>query len=159
MKILLAPLAILLAAGASLCGCASGPTPQQRAAVPSVPKTAQTSAVEPDGRLIVYSALDTSPEFYPATPYHRAYSDYQILSVDGRLLKKVRNESADIFGEPATVKLPPGKYQIVAHSIGRGLVTVPVVVAAGKTTTVRLEAGLPPTNDTADSGAAQPAKP
>jgi len=40
---------------------------------------------------------------------------------------------------PDTVTLPAGTYNIVAESTGCGLVTVPVVIANGKTTTVHLD--------------------
>jgi hypothetical protein len=157
MKILLT-LAMLVGAVA-LYGCASGGSGESRAPAPVNPQAAQGQGMNRDGRLVVYSAFDTSPEFYPATPYHRAYSDYRILRSDGRPLEKVHNESDDIFGDPANVKLPPGKYQIVAHAAGRGLVTVPVSVAPGQTTTLRLDSGLPLVNGTADSRPAQPTRP
>jgi hypothetical protein len=149
--------AAMLAAAVSFSGCAStgqAPTPVAASKTP-----AQTRAADREGRLVVYSALAAGPEFYPATPYHRAYSDYRILSADGRLLRNVHNDSGGLFEAPATVKLPPGKYQIVARASGSGFVTMPVVITADQTTTVRLDAGLSPPGNTTDSGNAQTAKP
>jgi hypothetical protein len=156
MKILLT--FAMLVGAVALYGCASGGSGESRASVAVNPQAAQGQGMDPDGHLIVYSAFDTCPDFYPATPYHRAYSDYRILRPDGGLLEKVHNESADIFGNPAIVKLTPGKYQIVVRAPGGGLVTVPVSIAPGQTTTLRLDSGLPLANGTADSGAARPTR-
>jgi hypothetical protein len=156
MKILLT--FAMLVGAAALGGCASAGSEESRAPATVNPQAAQGQGMDRDGRLVVYSAFDSSPEFYPATPYHRAYSDYRVLRPDGDLLEKVHNESADIFGNPATVKLPPGKYQIVVRAPGRGLVTVPVTIAPGQTTTLRLDSGLALENGAANSGPAQPAR-
>ena len=157
MKILLT--FAMLVGAVVLYGCASGGSGESRAPAAVNPQAAQGQGMDRDGRLVVYSAFDNSPEFYPATPYHRAHSDYRIHRPDGGLLEKVHNESADIFGNPATVKLPPGKYQIVVRAPGRGLVTVPVAVAPRQPTTVRIDSGLALENGTADSGAARPTRP
>lgn len=67
------------------------------------------------------------------------HSDYKIYSLDGKVLKKVSNRVSTILEDPATVNLPPGKYKAVAKAAGFGMVTVPVVIEAGRTTFVRLD--------------------
>ena len=154
MKILVT---VVLLAAASLCGCASAKITPGSAAV--APQPSQTRAVDSDGRLVVYSVFDSDPEFYPATPYHRAYSDYEILGSDGRLLEKVHNNSNDVFGGPASIRLPPGNYRVVAPANDHRLVSVPVVIEASRTTTVRVDTALSPGDAVAGSGTVKPVKP
>jgi len=54
-------------------------------------------------------------------------------------VKFVPNHASNMDEWPDQVKLPAGNYSLVAESSGYGLVTVPVAIAAGKTTVVRLQ--------------------
>jgi hypothetical protein len=101
--------------------------------------------VEPDGSksegtLVVYSALDQSPHFN-TSDYHACYSDYEVLSEDGRVVKKVTNDAGTIVEGPAEVKLTPGNYRVRARANKYGVVTVPVLVEPHVVTTVHLDGG------------------
>ena len=99
------------------------------------------------GTLTVYSAFDVNADFNSRDPYRDEYSNYRIYSQAGKLLQRVQNDSGSNFGSPAEVSLAPGKYRVVAHANGYGLVTVPVVVTENRVTTVHLAGGSP--DDTA----------
>lgn len=120
---------ILLSAGFLISGCATGgnnPMPG-------------SSAVFPDsGTLVVYSAYQATPDFNQRDPYRPAYSDYKILAADGKLWRRVHNDSGTILQDPAQVELPAGTYQVVARKNGGGWVTLPVTIEAGRNTVVRL---------------------
>lgn len=67
------------------------------------------------------------------------HSGYKIYSLEGKALKYVDNRVHTFSGDPATVSLPPGKYKVVARAATFGMVTVAVVIEAGKTTFVHLD--------------------
>ena len=90
-----------------------------------------------EGGLVVYSGFDLGGGGMDSDYNH--HSDYKIYSLDGKVLKKVSNRVSTILEDPATVNLPPGKYKAVAKAAGFGMVTVPVVIEAGRTTFVRLD--------------------
>jgi hypothetical protein len=92
------------------------------------------------GTLVVYSAFDNRAVSTGDTD-RRRFSDYQIFSADGRLLKKVHNDSGIMWSGPTEVRMAPGNYRVVARSDGFGLVTVPVLVAPSRSTAVHLEGG------------------
>lgn len=71
----------------------------------------------------------------------QAHASYKILSEDGKLLQKVRNDPGNMAGGPTGVQLAAGSYHVVARANGYGLVTVPVVILGGKVTVVHLESG------------------
>jgi hypothetical protein len=50
----------------------------------------------------------------------------------------VANQDSGDEVSPDRVMLPPGTYTIVANTADYGLVTVPVIIQSGKTTTVHL---------------------
>ena len=91
-----------------------------------------------DGGVAVYSALNIgnfTPGELEEVPYH---SGYKIYSADGKVLKTVNNKVGSYVEDPPTVSLPPGHYTVVARASAFGIVTVPVVIEAGKTTFVHL---------------------
>ena len=90
-----------------------------------------------EGGLAVYSALDIgTPGEAEDVSYH---SGYKIYSLDGKMFKYINNRVGPTYIEdPATVSLPPGRYNVVARASAFGIVTVPVVIEAGKTTFVHL---------------------
>jgi hypothetical protein len=91
----------------------------------------------PEGGLAVYSARDIGTPGDPeGVSYH---SGYRIYALDGKELKYVDNRVGTLNEDPATVSLPPGTYKVVGKASAFGMVTVPVVVEAGKTTFVRLD--------------------
>ena len=136
MKILVVA-SLMLSSTVLLSGCASmgsrlvldrvGPSPRQQA---------DASLHDSQGALIVYSAFDVGM----GSIDRRRFSDYQVLREDGTLLKKVVNDNNSMIrGSPTKVELPEGKYRIKADSNSYGVVTVPVLIVAGRVTTVHLE--------------------
>jgi len=93
-----------------------------------------------NGSLVVFSALDPNAHFN-SLPYHLFYSDYKILSAEGKLLRNVHNDSGKALEGPVSVTLPAGSYQVVAPANGYGTVTVTVLVEANRTTTLHLDGG------------------
>ncbi len=71
--------------------------------------------------------------------YDLAHTPYTIYSSKGKLLRHVQNAKGMNDATPTVVALPPGAYQVRAKSKDYGLVTVPLVVEAGKLTTVHLQ--------------------
>ena len=93
------------------------------------------------GTLIVYSAYDTGANWNGRDPDLPKHSDYKIFSRDGNLLRAVHNDADAILLAPAPVKLPAGKYRVVANANGYGRVTVPLVIQAHQVTVLHLEGG------------------
>jgi len=130
----------LVAAGILLSGCATGQSGMTLDTVGPVPaRLAVVSSTS--GALVVYSAYEVGADFNSCDPYRPEYSDYRIFTADGELLRRVHNNSGTILQDPATMQLPAGKYRVVAWANGYGLVTVPVIVVAGRLTAVHLEGG------------------
>lgn len=97
------------------------------------------------GSLRVYSGTQTRQvgnfiNFYPHTPY-------SIYSTNGARLRWIENSVANIDEAPALVRLPAGLYTIRAQDDAYGRVTVPIVIKAGETTIVHLEARRLPSYD------------
>jgi hypothetical protein len=109
------------------------------------PSHEQPNHQQSQGTLIVHTAPDESPHFYGGD-YHRWYSDYEVLSDDGRIVRKVTNDTGTVAGGPAGVKLTPGNYQVKARANRYGLVTVPVLIEPQRITTVHLDGGGTPGN-------------
>lgn len=128
-------------AAAWLSGCASdhggivldtvGPAPAQSAAANS-----------PNGALVVYSANEVNADFNAPDPYRHEHSDYWLLAADGNSRQRIHNNSGSILQRPRRVELPAGNYRVTAQANGYGLVTVPVVVQAGRDTILHLEGGV-----------------
>jgi hypothetical protein len=134
VKLLLATTA--LAGTAFLSGCVShGPA---LVLDPVGPPPLASAGVGSAGTLVVYSAFEQGAEFN--SPYYRRqFSDYKILSTDGKLFQPVHNDSGTLREAPKRVQLPVGTYQIVARANSYREVTVPVVIRAGQVTMVHLE--------------------
>ncbi|MEI9864001.1 MAG: hypothetical protein WDN00_05505 [Limisphaerales bacterium] len=60
------------------------------------------------GMLVVYSAYQVNADFAGRDRRSPQYSDYKILTADGRLLRKVHNNSGTILQEAVPAELPPG---------------------------------------------------
>ncbi len=103
------------------------------------PGSPASGEVAASGGLRVYSGRpstafggDTVPAFENTV--------YEIRSDEGKLLETVPNVYGSRVGElPTFVKLTAGSYRIIAWSPQRGLVTVPVIISAGRTTAVRFD--------------------
>jgi hypothetical protein len=128
----------LLMAAALLAGCAFAGN--QVVLAPVGPPPFESKAAGLNGSLVVFSAFDPNAHFN-SLPYRMFYTDYRIFSEDGRLLPKVENDNGTSLEGPKTVTLPAGSYRVVARASGYGTVTVPVIIAADRTTTVHLEGG------------------
>ena len=130
---------ILFASGALLSGCATG----KNVVLDTVgPAPAQTlSANSNEDTLMVYSAYEVNADFNARDPNRPEYSDYKIFSADGKILRRVHNNSGTILQDPAQIKLPAGKYRVVARANGYGYVTVPIIIEAKQNTILHLEGG------------------
>ncbi len=131
---------MLIMAGALLSGCA---TEKNGLALDTVgpPLSQPTAANSTNGTLVVYSAYEVNADFNRRDPYRPEYSDYRIFSTDGKLLRKIHNNSGTILQDPVPVELPAGKYRVIARANGYGYVTVPVIVEAQQSTILHLEGG------------------
>ena len=131
---------MLLLAGALLPGCATG---KDGVVLDTVgpPLSPPASLSSTDGTLAVYSAYEVNADFNARDPYRPEYSDYEILTTDGKLLRKVHNNSGTIFQDAVPVELPPGKYNVIARANGYGYLTIPVIIADRETTVLHLEGG------------------
>ncbi len=89
------------------------------------------------GRLIVFTNTEEHQRsedlyIYPHTPY-------KIFRMDGTKLRTVDNGHCTWTEEPTMVRLPDGKYYIVAESELEGTVRVPITIVAGRLTEIHLE--------------------
>jgi len=122
------------------------------------PDPALTAQQSGPGSLQVYSARERVPidinaeEFFWNNDYGRneflhrlAHTGYVLYAPDGRLIQRVRNWTDMNDPVPATLKLPPGIYQVAATAEEYDDVTLPVMIPvrieSGLTTTVRLDGG------------------
>jgi hypothetical protein len=140
MKIYFALTMIL--GGVFLSGCATGKNGLALDTVGPSPFQLTgdtTSSTLTNGTLVVYSAFRRNADFNALDPYRPEYSDYKILTTDGKLLQKVHNNSGTILQDPVSVELSPGKYDVIARANGYGFVTVPVMIAAQQNTVLHLE--------------------
>jgi hypothetical protein len=108
---------------------------------PVGPSAGPAAAATDAGTLVVYSAYSVNAPSLGDPSYRQRYSNYKILSPNGQLLRAVANDAGLTVAAPVAVALPPGSYRVVARANGYGFVQVPVVVAAGRATTVHLEGG------------------
>jgi hypothetical protein len=90
----------------------------------------------PQGFLKVYSATDQFDD--GGVPYY-AHSSYAIFTADGKLFKNVENHISRSDEIPEVVALPIGSYLIVARSERDGYIRRPVVIKAGRRTTLGLD--------------------
>jgi hypothetical protein len=130
---------ILIVAGLFSSGCTTeinglaldpvGPSPDQ-------PHTTTST----NGILVVYSAFKRNADFDSRASNSPEYSDYKILTTDGRLLRKVHNNSGTILQEVVPVELSPGEYHVMAHANGYArYVVIPVIIKSRQTSVVHLE--------------------
>ena len=94
------------------------------------------------GYLQVFSATETHQVGDDTTYY--PHTGYSILSGSGTMLTYVVNHIGTTDESPTVIRVPPGRYQIVAEANGYGRVTVPVVIRPGRTTTIHLERNWKP---------------
>lgn len=127
-------------AGTFFAGCASFKSNLVLDTVGPAPGSITPGKSGP-GTLTVYSAYRVNADFNSLDPNRREYSDYKILGSDKKRIEWVHNVTADILQGPVPVKLPAGKYFVVARSNGYGIVTVPVIIEAGQDTVLRLDGG------------------
>ena len=134
-------LVTLLAVG-FLSGCATGNGGLAVETVgPLSTRPALAISSPSNGLLLVYSAFRRNADFNSRNPYAQEYSDYEILTPDGQLFRKVHNNSGTMSQDAVPVELPPGKYQVSARANGYGVVKIPVVVVAQRSTVLHLEGG------------------
>lgn len=127
-----------VAAGLLMSGCATGKSSMVLDAVGPVP--ARCEAVNTtDGTLVVYSAYETNADSTMLDPDRPEYSDYDILTAGGKLLRRVHNNSGTVLQDAVPVRLPAGHYRVVARTNGCGVVTIPVVIGVRQETVLHLD--------------------
>ena len=128
-------------AAALVAGCATNPA--ETVLAPVGPDAIQYATEGTGaGSLMVYSAYDVNPGFNSRDNYRQIYTDYTLLTGGGRTVEQVHNNSGTLLQKPVRVRLPAGQYRVAARANGTGEVTVPVIIAAGQLTTVRLQGDL-----------------
>ena len=133
-------LSLTAVAGVFLWGCATGKSGLALDVVgpgPAQPAQAHSTT----GTLVVYSAYDVNADFNDHDSCRPEYSDYEIYTADGKLWRRVHNDSGTVLQDPATVDIPTGKYRVVARANGYGRLTVPVIIEAKRATVLHLEGG------------------
>jgi hypothetical protein len=129
---------LLLTAATLWSGCAFGPHGMVLEPVGPSPEASGSSTT---GTLVVFSAYEVTAPGIGDFEHRHHYSDYRILSEDGKPLQTVRNDIGTEVKQAARVQLPAGRYRVAASSNGYGTVIVPVVIATNRTTAVHLEGG------------------
>jgi hypothetical protein len=109
----------------------------------------QVSGNSTTGTLVVFSAYEVTSPGVGDFEHRHHYSDYKILSEDGKPVQTVHNDIGTVVKEASRVQLPAGKYRVAANSNGYGTVIVPVVIATNRTTVLHLEGGYSWPSDTA----------
>jgi hypothetical protein len=130
-------LKIVIIAGAAvlplLGGCAIATTPLASIG----PGPAQKAWSRHEGDLQVFTATQTVDADFHA--YFDLHVGYDIDDTSGKTIRYVANHDSNIDESVDTVSLPPGTYTVVARSTWCGLMKIPVVIEAGKTTSVHLD--------------------
>ncbi len=121
-----------------LASCVLMPKPLELGMVGPGPNA--PSVPPPTGALKVYTAVKCYPYDHQ---FFYAHTDYGVYAMDDHRVKSVRNAASFLDLNPAIVALPAGTYHVVAWAKGYDLVRVPVVIEAGRLTTVNLEDGVP----------------
>ena len=117
-------------------GCISNPM----ALAPVGPDMGKLAVAGTNGYLQVFSATEKSIPFSSDDPtFFDLHTGYDVNDAAGKSVKYVANHMSNMDEWPDTVRLAAGTYNIVAESTCCGLVTVPVVIASGKTTIVHLD--------------------
>jgi hypothetical protein len=105
------------------------------------PRPLGLHATPPSGVLTVHSATERHSS---GDIHYFPHSDYEVFSTDGRLIQKVRNALSSYDEDPVTVRLPTGRYTVVADDEYAGPVEVPVVIRTGRLTEVHLDGDWKP---------------
>jgi hypothetical protein len=133
---------------AILSGCATSPTMLRE---PVGPDPFLKGTADSDGSLQVFTATEEEDDVGFVDPYPQR-TDYSIYSWSGKLLQHVQYRGH--FDEtPRVVRLKPGMYRISAlAAVGLGdWISLPVVVDAGRTTSVHLNGHWKPPADSPGS--------
>lgn len=91
------------------------------------------------GYLTVFSRTEQTE--WGDNTYFYPHTAYRILDGNGKTIRWVENHDSSTDERPSRVELPPGTYTVKAWSDNDGLVTVPVIIKLGQTTSVHLEKG------------------
>jgi len=122
-------------------GCASQPNIVTSSVGPT-PVTMEDSYGK--GDLKVFT--ETEMQQVGDSTYYFPHTDYDILSEANQKLQNVPNHLGPMDQNPTLVTLPAGKYRVRYRGV-----TVPVSIAAGRTTVVHLDGDWhPPTNVSRD---------
>jgi hypothetical protein len=127
---------ICLVLAAIFAGCAAPSTSVVKEPVGPDLATPRVDLSQGQGRLMVYSATESTD---PVNGYFPPHTAYTISDTDGKFLKRVDNRSGSFEQLPSAVSLPAGSYKVRARATNAGVVEVPVIVKEGKTTVVDLE--------------------
>jgi len=121
-----------------LAGCAI--TPVTLDSVGPAPTRSKPSQFVSTGQgwLRVYTATKVVPDGKDSYSY--PHTGYRIYTESGRLLEYVPNHVDPVDESVTLVRIPAGKYNVLARSEPYNLVLVPIVIQAGKTTEVHLGA-------------------
>jgi hypothetical protein len=141
---------VILTAATLWSGCAFGP--RGMVLEPVGPSPTPVAENNGEGSLVVYTAYEVNSIGIGDYEERRHYSDYKILTDDGKLLRTVHNDVGAIR-QATHVALPAGKYRVLANANGYGTVTVPVVIGSNRLTVVHLEGGASWSDMAADSQA------
>ena len=109
---------------------------------PVGPSAELAPAAGANGSLIVYSAFDGHLTA-ASDGDHQRHSDYRLIVAGEDRPRIIHNDSGTVWEGPVPIELPAGNYRVSASANVYGQVTVPVIVAAGRVTTVHLEGGDP----------------
>ncbi|MES2309714.1 MAG: hypothetical protein V4507_12735 [Verrucomicrobiota bacterium] len=105
-------------------------------AVGPIPLDARLRSVPLNGYLKVYTSTDEKNDgdikYYP-------HSNYDVYCLDGKRFTTISNSIGIHDEEPVRAELPKGTYIVRAGSDRDGIVKIPVVIEAGKTTVLNLE--------------------
>jgi hypothetical protein len=116
-----------------LVGCSTTPV----AVAPVGPNPAGLNNHAANGQLEVYSALVGRSE--GNNPAWFQHADYTIYDQNGNRVRYVMNTTGNYSKRPTVVSLPPGNYIVKTRAKDYFRVTVPVVIASGRTTRVHLD--------------------
>jgi len=120
-----------------VAGCASQP-PITTSSVGPAPLNREDSYGK--GELKVFT--ETESQQVGDSTFYFPHTDYDILNESNKKLQNVPNHLGPMDQNPTLVTLPAGKYQVSYRGV-----TVPVNVAAGRTTVVHLDGDWhPPAN-------------
>ena len=132
--------------GASLIGLLVGCTTNTTVRAPVGPNPTESVSDQPTGRLEVFSALEKcrdGNDFDPDPAWHQ-HTDYTVYTGQGKRVRHVFNTVGHYEEAPRVIRLPPGEYFVKARAQGYLLVTVPVIIQAGRTTRLHLDAAWNP---------------